>query len=66
MKILACWLGILADLSQDWSERVSFGNMDAYEEKFNMVSSYFEPRFEEAIRVGNEMMDTILRKTTSS
>ena len=44
---------------QDWSERVSFGNMDGYRDKFEQVQSYFAPRFPEASRVGNEMIKTI-------
>jgi prephenate dehydrogenase (NADP+) len=44
---------------QDWSERVSFGNMDGYREKFEKIQSYFAPRFPEATRVGNEMIKTI-------
>lgn len=45
--------------SQDWSERVSFGNMDGYREKFEQIQRYFEPRFQEATKVGNEMIKTI-------
>lgn len=44
---------------QDWSERVSFGNMDGYKKKFEEIQSYFEPRFKEATKVGNEMIKTI-------
>lgn len=44
---------------QDWSERVSFGNMDGYRSKFEKIQSYFAPRFPEATRVGNEMIKTI-------
>ncbi|KAK7519191.1 prephenate dehydrogenase [Phyllosticta citriasiana] len=52
--------------ARDWSERVSLGNMEAYREKFEAIQSYFEPRFPEAKRVGNQMIKTILAKTTSS
>ncbi|KAF2718156.1 Prephenate dehydrogenase [Polychaeton citri CBS 116435] len=45
--------------ARDWSERVSFGNMDGYREKFDKISGYFEPRFAEATKVGNEMIKTI-------
>ncbi|KAG9553830.1 hypothetical protein KCU77_g14042, partial [Aureobasidium melanogenum] len=45
--------------ARDWSERVSFGNMDGYRSKFEKIQSYFAPRFPEATRVGNEMIKTI-------
>ncbi|KAF2165702.1 hypothetical protein M409DRAFT_67074 [Zasmidium cellare ATCC 36951] len=45
--------------ARDWSERVRLGNMEAYREKFEKVQGYFEGRFEEAGRVGNEMIRTI-------
>ncbi|KAJ9621229.1 prephenate dehydrogenase (NADP(+)) [Taxawa tesnikishii (nom. ined.)] len=45
--------------ARDWSERVSFGNMDGYREKFETIQNYFEPRFKEATKVGNEMIKTI-------
>lgn len=38
--------------------------MGAYREKFEHIQTYFEPRFPEAKRVGNEMIKTILAKTT--
>ncbi|KAI4836203.1 Prephenate dehydrogenase, partial [Aureobasidium sp. EXF-8845] len=45
--------------ARDWSERVSFGNMDGYRSKFEKIQAYFAPRFPEATRVGNEMIKTI-------
>ncbi|GAB7351385.1 hypothetical protein MBLNU459_g2063t2 [Dothideomycetes sp. NU459] len=45
--------------ARDWSERVSFGNMDGYRDKFESIQSYFAPRFPEATRVGNQMIKTI-------
>ncbi|KAK5140558.1 hypothetical protein LTR04_002947, partial [Oleoguttula sp. CCFEE 6159] len=49
--------------ARDWSERVSFGNMDGYREKFESIQKYFAPRFPEATRVGNEMIKTIEENT---
>ncbi|TKA79084.1 hypothetical protein B0A49_01211 [Cryomyces minteri] len=49
--------------ARDWSERVSFGNMDGYREKFESIQKYFAPRFPEAKRVGNEMIKTIEENT---
>ncbi|GAM84100.1 hypothetical protein ANO11243_020920 [Dothideomycetidae sp. 11243] len=45
--------------ARDWSDRVSFGNMDGYREKFETIQSYFAPRFPEATKVGNQMITTI-------
>ncbi|PSK55890.1 hypothetical protein B9Z65_4768 [Elsinoe australis] len=45
--------------ARDWSDRVSFGNMDGYREKFESIQSYFAPRFPEATKLGNEMITTI-------
>ncbi|KAK2737371.1 prephenate dehydrogenase (NADP(+)) [Myotisia sp. PD_48] len=47
-----------------WSECVSFGDFASYRDRFEKIQSYFAPRFPEAVRVGNEMMKTILEKTT--
>lgn len=46
-------------LLQDWSDRVSFGNMDGYREKFEGIQSYFAPRFPEATKIGNQMIATV-------
>lgn len=45
--------------AQDWSNRVSLGNLDGYREKFEHIQEYFSPRFAEATKVGNEMIKTI-------
>ncbi|TKA49576.1 hypothetical protein B0A54_00243 [Friedmanniomyces endolithicus] len=45
--------------ARDWSERVSLGNMEGYRQRFEMIQKYFEPRFGEASKVGNEMIRTI-------
>ncbi|KAF2226376.1 hypothetical protein BDZ85DRAFT_271749 [Elsinoe ampelina] len=45
--------------ARDWSDRVSFGNMDGYREKFESIQSYFAPRFPEATKLGNQMINTI-------
>ncbi|KAH4103238.1 prephenate dehydrogenase [Parastagonospora nodorum] len=49
--------------ARDWSSRVDLGNFDGYREKFEKIQKYFEPRFPEATKLGNEMIKTILRKT---
>jgi hypothetical protein len=51
---------------QAWSDCVSFGNFDSYKERFEEIQQHFEPRFPDAVRLGNEMIKTILEKTTSA
>ncbi|EEP76747.1 prephenate dehydrogenase [Uncinocarpus reesii 1704] len=46
-----------------WSDCVSFGDFASYRDRFERIQSYFAPRFPEAVRVGNEMIKTILEKT---
>ncbi|KAF2663690.1 prephenate dehydrogenase [Microthyrium microscopicum] len=52
--------------ARDWSDRVSLGHFDSYQEKFERIQNYFAPRFPEASRIGNEMLKTILEKTNPS
>lgn len=49
--------------ARDWSSRVSLGNFDGYRDKFEQIQKYFEPRFPEATKLGNEMIKVILQKT---
>ncbi|KAK3171901.1 prephenate dehydrogenase (NADP(+)) [Lepraria neglecta] len=46
-----------------WSECVSFGDFASYKDRFENIQKYFEPRFPEATRLGNEMIRVILAKT---
>ncbi|GAB1213664.1 hypothetical protein ATERTT37_002814 [Aspergillus terreus] len=48
-----------------WSDCVSFGDFESYRDRFERIQQYFSPRFPEAAKLGNEMMKTILEKTTS-
>ena len=48
-----------------WSDCVSFGAFEPYRDRFEKIQQYFGPRFPEAVRVGNEMIETILEKTRS-
>lgn len=50
---------------QAWSDCVSFGNFDSYREKFEEIQQHFAPRIPDAVRLGNEMIKTILEKTGS-
>ncbi|KAM0797183.1 hypothetical protein BDR22DRAFT_892504 [Usnea florida] len=49
--------------ARGWSDCVSFGDFASYKDRFERISEYFEPRFPEATRVGNEMISVILEKT---
>jgi prephenate dehydrogenase (NADP+) len=51
---------------QAWSDCVSFGDFESYRDRFERIASYFAPRFPEASQLGNEMMKTILEKTTNN
>ncbi|CAF9919093.1 MAG: prephenate dehydrogenase (NADP(+)) [Heterodermia speciosa] len=42
-----------------WSECVSFGDFQSYRDRFERIQEYFKPRFPEATRVGNEMINVI-------
>ncbi|KIX02813.1 uncharacterized protein Z518_08756 [Rhinocladiella mackenziei CBS 650.93] len=46
-----------------WSECVSFGDFEAYRDRFESIQQYFAPRFPEAVRLGNEMIKEIMLKT---
>lgn len=48
---------------QGWSDCVSFGDFASYKDRFERISTYFEPRFPEATEVGNEMIKAILENT---
>lgn len=51
---------------QGWSDCVSFGDFQSYRERFQRIQTYFSPRFPEAAKLGNEMIKTILDKTTAT
>jgi prephenate dehydrogenase (NADP+) len=38
---------------------LTLASQDGYREKFEKIQKYFEPRFPEATKVGNEMIRTI-------
>ncbi|KAI9723127.1 MAG: prephenate dehydrogenase (NADP(+)) [Chrysothrix sp. TS-e1954] len=52
-----------AHAARTWSNLVALGSMEGYKEKFERIQKYFEPRFPEATKVGNEMITTILKRT---
>ncbi|KAI1005206.1 putative prephenate dehydrogenase [NADP(+)] [Podosphaera aphanis] len=46
--------------ARGWSECVRFGDFASYRDRFESTQKFFEDRYEDATRVGNEMMKTIL------
>ncbi|KAL2068120.1 hypothetical protein VTL71DRAFT_16218 [Oculimacula yallundae] len=49
--------------ARGWSECVAFGDFEGYRDRFQSTQKFFEPRFADATRVGNEMIKTILENT---
>lgn len=55
---------LIADTSaQAWSDCVSFGDFEAYRDRFENIQTYFAPRFPEAVKLGSEMIKTIVERT---
>ncbi|KAG6836892.1 hypothetical protein H0H93_001723 [Arthromyces matolae] len=46
--------------ARGWSQCVNFGNFDLYQRRFETTRSFFEGRFEEAGRLGSEMIKAIM------
>lgn len=42
--------------ARGWAEAVQFGNFDHYEWRFKNTASFFQSRFEEANKIGSEML----------
>jgi len=49
--------------ARGWSDCVTFGDFESYKDRFQSTQKFFEPRFADATKVGNEMMKTILQNT---
>ncbi|AMD19637.1 HCL514Cp [Eremothecium sinecaudum] len=45
-----------------WSQLVTFGDYDLYRQQFEEVQQFFQPMFEEATKIGNEMISVIQSK----
>ncbi|KAI9804856.1 MAG: hypothetical protein M1825_001225 [Sarcosagium campestre] len=52
--------------ARGWSDCVSFGSFASYRDRFEQIQRFFAPRFPEATRIGNEMIQTILERTGES
>jgi len=46
--------------ARGWAECVSLGHFETWRERFVVTQKFFEPRFPEAIKVGNEMVRAVL------
>ncbi|KAF8862019.1 Prephenate dehydrogenase [Acephala macrosclerotiorum] len=50
--------------ARGWSDCVTFGDFESYKDRFVSTQKFFEPRFKDATKVGNEMIKTILENTS--
>lgn len=48
--------------ARNWSSIVSFGNFELYKKEFEATQSFFQPKFSDANKMGNEMITTILNR----
>ena len=46
--------------ARGWSQCVRFGNFEDYKRRFEETRQFFEPRFEEAGRLGSEMIKAVM------
>lgn len=49
--------------ARGWSQCVSFGSFQLYEQRFKETAMFFEPRFKEAAELGTKMIQAISRTT---
>ncbi|PBP17573.1 prephenate dehydrogenase [Diplocarpon rosae] len=49
--------------ARGWSECVAFGDFEGYRDRFESTQRFFQPRFADATKVGNEMIKTIFENT---
>lgn len=49
--------------ARGWSDIVSYKDFESYKKRFEVVQAYFQPRFADATKLGNEMIRTIFEKT---
>ncbi|KAI0004866.1 prephenate dehydrogenase [Xylariaceae sp. FL0662B] len=51
--------------ARGWAECVGLGHFEGWRERFLVTQRFFEPRFAEAIEVGNAMVKAVLESTRS-
>ncbi|KDQ50412.1 hypothetical protein JAAARDRAFT_199970 [Jaapia argillacea MUCL 33604] len=49
--------------ARGWSQCVSFGSFELYRERFTHTAEFFQPRFEESVKVGSAMLQTIMESS---
>jgi prephenate dehydrogenase (NADP+) len=49
--------------ARGWAECVNLGHFETWKKRFEITQEFFQPRFKEAITVGNAMMKTVLEST---
>lgn len=49
--------------ARGWSDIVAYEDFESYRKRFEHVQRYFQPRFKDATRLGNEMIRTIFERT---
>ncbi|KAK7213329.1 hypothetical protein V2G26_020507 [Clonostachys chloroleuca] len=50
--------------ARGWAECVEIGHFETYEKRFKSTQEFFQPRFEEAKIVGNQMMKKVMETVT--
>jgi prephenate dehydrogenase (NADP+) len=50
--------------ARGWAECVEIGHFETYEKRFKSTQEFFQPRFEEAKIVGNQMMKKVMETET--
>jgi len=46
--------------ARGWRQCVRFGNFEGYQRRFEEMREFFEPRFEEAGKLGSEMINAVM------
>lgn len=46
--------------ARGWSQCISFGSFDLYKERFAKTAEFFQPRFEDATKLGSAMLQAIM------
>ncbi|BFZ58880.1 prephenate dehydrogenase (NADP(+)) [Savitreella phatthalungensis] len=49
--------------ARGWSDIVEYNDFESYRKRFEHVQAYFRPRFQDATRLGNDMIRTIFERT---
>ncbi|KAI5965763.1 TYR1 [Candida pseudojiufengensis] len=48
--------------AESWAKIIKFGNFNLYKDEFEKTQAFFQPMFQEANAIGNEMIKTILER----